>query len=389
MNSKERHEACYLRRKQKREEKRKARDGACGTVEEIFSIRNLHDSFRKCKKTVQYKSRVQHYALKAFRREYKTKKLLLSGQPIISQKLKAINIVERGRQRLINPVDIEERVPQRCFCDRLLVPVIRPTLINNNGASLKGKGIDFARRQLVKDIVYMFRRYGGDCAIVTGDFSKYFENILYDPLFERNRTYIYDEAKRKVADYFVGRQFACGEAPKTKGLDLGAQPSQINAVSYANEIDHLMTGLGIRYARFMDDTYFMHPDKEYLIKVIEIFTAICGKYGIKINLKKTKFSTLKKGFVFLKIHYHTTESGRIVRKPDKRTFVAERRKIRKFRELVDNGLMTFKQALDAFRSWNGNLRKYTDSHTSRIKMWERFKNLFDKELQEECCIIKL
>lgn len=389
MNSKERHEARYLRRRQKREEKRKARDGACGTAEEIFSIRNLHDSFRKCKKTVQYKSRVQHYALKAFRRENKTKKLLLSGQPVISQKLKAINIIERGRQRLINPVDIEERVPQRCFCDRLLVPVIRPALINNNGASLKGKGIDFARKQLVKDIVYMYRRYGGDCAVATSDFSKYFENILYAPLFERNRRYIFDEAKRKIADYFVGRQFACGEAPQTKGLDLGAQPSQINAVSYPNEIDHLMTRLGIRYARYMDDTYFMHPDKEYLKKVIEIFAEACEKYGIKINGKKTMITTLKRGFRFLKIHYHTTDTGRIVKIPDRRTFAAERRKIRKFRELADNGLMTFKQALDAFRSWNGNLRKYTDSYDKRKAMWERFKILFQKELKEECCIIKL
>lgn len=392
MNSTERHEMRYQRRRAKREEKRIQRDKACGSVDNVFGIRSLHESFLKCEKTVAYKARVQNYALKAFRREYHTRKRILSGQPIVSQALREIKIVERGRERKITPVDIEERVPQRCLCDNILIPIIRPTLIYNNGASLKGRGVDFARRRLIVNIVDAVRKYGVNCGIMIGDFSKYFENIEYEPLFQRNKKYIIDDAKRKLADYFVCRKIAykksCVE-PTTKGLDLGAQPSQINAVSYPNEIDHLMCDLGIYYGRYMDDTYYIHPSEEYLKKVFDILLSACQKYGIIVNKKKTKISTLKKGFTFLKIRYHTTETGKIIKKPVHRSVVSERSKIRAFRRLVDEEKITFDNALNAFKSWNGNLRKYTNSYTTRKSMYELFYTLFKKELQKGCYTIRL
>lgn len=57
-----------------------------------------------------------------------------------------------------------------------------------------------------------------------------------------------------------------------------------------NSLDHMIKEqLGIRlYARYMDDGYLIHSDKEYLRYCLQEIKAKCNELGISTNQKKTQ-----------------------------------------------------------------------------------------------------
>lgn len=105
---------------------------------------------------------------------------------------------------------------------------------------------------------------------------------------------------------------------------------------------------------------------------------ICTNLGIFINHKKTQIFKLDKGFKFLKIQYRLTETGHLVRIPVKNTFVREKRKLKSFKRMLDNGQMTFRDIQEQYKSWRGNLLKY-DCHRTLRSVDALFNDLFIKK----------
>lgn len=65
-----------------------------------------------------------------------------SGEiPLLNRIVKVV-IRERGKQRIITPIVYYDRITQRVLCDYALVPGLGHSLIYDNGASTKGKGVD-------------------------------------------------------------------------------------------------------------------------------------------------------------------------------------------------------------------------------------------------------
>jgi len=64
------------------------------------------------------------------------------------QFFKQITIKERGKDRKITPIHINDRVIQKVLCDYLLTPLFTPKLIYDNGASLPNKGVSFTRKRV-------------------------------------------------------------------------------------------------------------------------------------------------------------------------------------------------------------------------------------------------
>ena len=129
------------------------------------------------------------------------------------------------------------------------------------------------------------------------------------------------------------------------------------------------------YGRYMDDTYIISNDKEQLKSLLEDIDKICNKLGIFLNRKKTQIHRIDKGFTFLKIKYRLTETGHVVRIPVKSGFVRERRKLKSFKKMLENGQMTFKDIEEQYKSWRGNIKKY-DCYNSLKNMDKLFKDLF-------------
>ena len=78
-------------------------------------------------------------------------------------------IRERGKPRFITS------------SDGILTPALSKFLIYDNGASQKGKGVDFHRRRFEAHLHNFFMRHGtNDGYILLGDFTGYYANIPHD-----------------------------------------------------------------------------------------------------------------------------------------------------------------------------------------------------------------
>lgn len=162
-----------------------------------------------------------------------------------------------------------------------------------------------------------------------------------------------------------------------KGLGLGSETSQINAVMLPNRADHYAKEvLRIRgYGRYMDDTYLLHHSIAYLEECLEKLRAIYSEYGIVINEKKTKIVDLKHGFTFLKTHFYITETGRIIKKPCRDSITRERRKLKKQAALVASGVLTFDEVRHSYASWRGSM-SHRDAYRTVQSMDRLFNRLF-------------
>ena len=102
---------------------------------------------------------------------------------------------------------------------------------------------------------------------------------------------------------------------------------------------------------------------------------MCDELGIHLNMKKTQIVKLSKGFTWLKTIFYVLHSGRIIKKITRQSVSKMRRKLVKFRELIDRGKITIIDAYTSYQSWRAYARKFNANH-SIMAMEGLFKELF-------------
>jgi len=369
MNSQERHEARYQRRKAKRQEKIKKLNEQYGNFDEIFSLDNMVDAFYQCKKSVSWKESTQKYEKNLLKNVYNSQQDVYNGISV-SRGFHYFDLRERGKERHIRSVHISERVVQKAVNRSCLLPILSRSLIYDNGASLKGKGVDFANRKLVEHLCQFYRHHGRDGYILLIDFSKYFDNIEHQPIFDDLSRKILDERIINITKQFV---VPFGE----KSLGLGSETSQILAINYPNYIDHyIKEKLRIHgYGRYMDDSYLIHESKEYLEYCLEEIIKLCEEVGIKVNRNKTQIVKLTHQFTFLKTKYNITENGKIIKRVSRCAVTRMRRKMKKFVKFYDAGLMSLQDIEQSYQSYRGYLGK-KDSYNTLKSIDKLYHDLF-------------
>lgn len=367
MTSEERREARYQRRKAKRTARRRERLKEY-TYERVISPKALFDAAKEAAKGVRWKSSVQRYLLHLTKNTGRTYKKLRRGEDI-RRGFICFDIMERGKLRHIRSVHFSERVVQKSLCQNALVPILTNGLIYDNGASQKGKGTKFATDRLVTHLVRHIRRHGREGGALLIDFSDYFGNVNHDILKGIYHDAIQDERLREFAFLFIDAF--------DKGLGLGSETSQINAIVLANAADHFAKEvLRIKaYDRYMDDTIIIHEDLEYLRYCLSEMKKIYARFGIVVNDRKTKICDLKHGFTYLKTRFFITETGRIIRKPCRESITRERRRLKEHKRLVDEGVLTIEGVSTSYQSWRGSM-KYRNAYNTIKRMDELYSSLF-------------
>ena len=230
------------------------------TINDVADANAIYHAFRMSKKGVAWKASVQRYEMNMLRNINSTKKTLEAGEsPVLG--FHEFTLCERGKVRHVKSVHIKERVVQRSLCDVALVPAMQKGLEYDNSAGQKGKGIHFTLRRLEAHLHQYYRRYkSNEGYILLVDFKGYYDNIRHDKVYERLDKKVSDEGVKHLSKQLV-EPFGDG-----KSLGIGSQISQILAVDYPSEIDHLIKhDLHIKEAaRYTDDSYLIHEDKEYL-----------------------------------------------------------------------------------------------------------------------------
>jgi hypothetical protein len=372
MTSEERRQARYERRKAKRDARRAVRAAQYDTFDRVADSDNLYDAFKAAQKGVAWKESVQRYEANLLKNIAETRKKLLAGESIQNGFVE-FDLHERGKVRHIKSVHISERVAQKCLCDQVLVPILTRTLIYDNGASVKGKGLHFAITRLITHLSRFYRKHQSNngYALVV-DFSKFFDSIDHIILFRLLDEQIQDEKTRELTRRFIS-VFGAG-----KSLGLGSQVSQIAAVFYPSPLDHYIKEvLQIKYyGRYMDDLYLIHRDRSYLVFCLERIRDFCGELKITINDKKTKIVSLAKGMLFLKGKYSLLPSGKVLRRPCKESALRQRRKLKKFKALLNEGKMSVEDIRNAYQSWRGNFMRRFDAYHTVRRMDALYNELF-------------
>lgn len=369
-------------------------------INKISNANVLMNSFYEAKKGCSWKNSVQQYEAN-FLKNIRHTQLELREKTYRQQDFYCFYLKERGKDRYVRSISFYDRVVQRALCD-LVNPIVEPYLIHDNGASVKKKGIDFARRRIENHLHKYYRKYGNKGYALVIDFSKFYDNILHKPLMDMYReiiddkdiinliNHLVDSFSVDISNYnitenelFDSLAYAKAETEKTgekmmhKSLGIGSQISQISGIYYPSKMDNyckIVKGIKF-YGRYMDDTYIIGNSKEELKSLLDDIDKICKKQGIFINHKKTQLFRLDKGFTFLKIKYRLTDTGHLVRIPVKKNFIRERRKLKSFKNLLDKRLIDFHDIEEQYKSWKGNIQKY-DCYKSLKNLDKVFNDLF-------------
>lgn len=368
MNSVERHEKRYQNRKAKRLNKKNAKLSRLGTYDDIFSYEKLYDAFYLCEKGVRWKGSVQKYEA-----------MLLSNTLTLYQMLKErkfkpmgfleFDICERGKMRHIRALKICERCIQRTLCDNYLVPLLEKQLIYDNGASIKGKGIDFSLKRLKTHLSRYYRKYHtNEGYVLQYDFSSYFDNINHKILLSLIKPLIPDKEIYKIIESMI---LCFGD----KGLGLGSQVSQIAAVFYPTLLDRYFKENLKRqgYERYMDDGIIICHTLEEVAECKKALFGICKKLDITINKKKINVNKLSKTFIFLKKRIRLTETGKIIMRIGKSNINRARRRLKKlFAKAYDSKeKFSFRDLYQCYKCWIGATKKYQNYY-----IVENYRKLF-------------
>ena len=384
-------------------------------MESVYDANSLLDAFNKSKKGTAWKESVQRYEMNLLRNINQTQKEMKDGT--YEQKdFYEFKLHERGKTRHIKSMHISDRVVQRSVCDNVLVPELSKYLTYDNGASMEGKGIHFARKRLSTHLHKFYRKHkSNEGYVLLIDFSKFFDNIVHDGLIKEMRKKIGDKETmsfiEKLIDtfrvdvsYMTDEEYAncmktlynalehaqidkaklTGEKYMRKSVGIGSQISQISGVYYPTRIDNyckIVKGMKY-YGRYMDDIYIIHEDKEYLKGLLNDIQGICDELGLFINPKKTQIVKLSHGFTFLKIKYNLTETGKVQERISKDSVTRMRRKLKKFRKLMDAGEMSFDDVRCAYASWKGGVSHY-DSYNVVKSMDKLLMSFLSIHLLEE------
>lgn len=386
-------------------------NGERGYQREIFDGNLLYESFLRAKQGSEWKPQVQRFEMNYLIELSNLQKELKSGDYVF-QSSTEFTLNERGKQRRITGEQIKDRVSKHALCDEILTPAVRKFLIYDNGASVKGRGIDFTRKRLLLHLrKYYQTHHTNDGYILLIDFSKYYDNIRHDRLMEQFEKYIKDERAldflRKVIDrskvdvsYMNDEEYAgcmdsvfnsleyqdvdksllTGEKYMYKHLNIGDQVAQIAGIIYPIPIDNYVKIVkGVKfYGRYMDDSYAIHESKEFLEELLQGIIAIARDLGITVNTRKTRICKLSSLWRFLQVQYSLTDTGRVIQKINPKRLTTMRRKMKKLVHILPE-----KEFDDWFNSWFQNhyrimsKQQRSNMNTLHNELKEVYRNVHD------------
>lgn len=388
--------ARILRDKQRKRQKRAEKYGNADKFEEVVSMQHFVQALQKCRKGVNWKGSVQVYTENFLEEIHAAREsLLVHGQLPKLTSTKRIQVYERGKRREIVPIRISDRMIQRVLCDHALVPRLQPTLIYDNGASMKDKGVDFARKRMERHLRKAIKKYGSNFYALTFDFKSFFDSIPHKTCLRALKQYFTDKriiglTMAIIRSYQLSlldeledfeereRRRKIIQNNESVGICLGSQVSQIMALVVPNLLDHYIKDrIGVKhYIRYMDDGVILSDDKEFLHELYAEMKRICDDLGLTFNDKKTKIVKATKGFTFLKIQYRVTPTGGVVKRLTRAGTVRMRRKLKKFKRLVDRGEMTLDDVYNSIQSWVAH-SAIAKSYRARRSMLRLYNDLFD------------
>ena len=249
-------------------------------------------------------------------------------------KLSKYNIffIKEKKYRLILSNNIYDKIYNH-LVSNIILSKLDKYLIDSNVASRNNKGVRYAR-YLLHEYLYKLKRNNKKFYILKFDIKKYFFNIDHDILITKLSKYLDNKELMIISniinstnlDYINNRINYINFKYKldlplynyNKGISIGSVCSQILAIFYLNDFDHLIKEkLGCKYyIRYIDDGIILMDNKEKLKKVFDVLKKEIKDYKLEFN-SKTKIYNSYEGFSFLGISYYVF-NNKIIKRISKR-----------------------------------------------------------------------
>ncbi len=337
--------------------------------EKIYDFDNLYRAFRLARRGKRWKTATAKFEvnllenLLRLNRELQDKTYELSEYYTFK--------VYEPKERDIMSNSFRDKIVQRSLCDNVLEVLLKKNFIYDNYASQSGKGTDFGLNRLDKFMHSYYRRYGADGWVLKCDIRKYFYRIPHNYLKRILETYIPDKDVWWLLEYII-------DSTDSPGIPIGNQSSQLFAILALSPLDHFIKErLGVKYyGRYMDDFYLIHHDKEYLKQCKKDIAMFLAPTGMELN-EKTQIFPLKNGIDFLGFHIYLTETGKTIWKIRRVSKNNMSRKLKKFRKLLDKGLITKESIHQSYQSWRGHALRGNCYHLVK-QMDDLYKELFEE-----------
>lgn len=319
-------------------------------------------------------------------------------------------ISERGKIRHIHGGKMRDRIVRHAICDNVLGPCLKPYLIHNNGASQKGKGLSFARKQFEKELHTFYLRHGvGYIGFM--DISKFYDNIRHDkikefvyPKIPEENHWLMDEILSRMevdVSYMTDEEYAhcldekfdsvkyyetvsyeskTGSKMMKKSVNIGDQVSQDIGVFFPYRVDNyakIVRGLKY-YGRYMDDIYFMTKTKEEAVDISEGISEQIRDLGLFVNDKKTHIVKMTDRYKYLQIRYTMTDTGKVIKRINPKSVTRERRRLKAYKRLLDKGELPYEDIEQSYKSWMGDYTRIMSKQQTK-NMKQLYKELFGKE----------
>lgn len=202
MTSQERHEARFQRRKAKRLERKQARCDSLGPMNKVFSYRKMFFYGKKCCNGVRWKQSVQNFEGHLFSGTATRRRMVLE-QTWKPKSCSHFTLRERGKIRLIDAPHITDRQIHKTLCNEVLIPLYSPSMIYDNRASQRGKGLHWQFKRIKQQLGWHYRRYGREGAVLLLDLKGFFPNASHALLYQRHRELILNPELQNLADTII------------------------------------------------------------------------------------------------------------------------------------------------------------------------------------------
>lgn len=309
-----------------------------GGADQVYSFRKMFKWGKKCCNNVRWKQSTQNFERHLFSGTARRRREVLSGK--WRPKPGAhFTLRERGKVRPIDAPHINDRQIHKTHTKEVLEPLYTPGMIYYNGASQRGKGLQFHYKGLKKALRKTYRESGRSGYIILMDLKQFFPSAPHAAIYERHRRLIYDPRIRAVADTVVA------SVPGGVGMPLGVEPSQMEMVSLPSSVDNwIACQLRAKNpAHYMDDYHMGAETKEQAEKFLQATAQRMEDMGLTVNRNKSKIVPLIKPFRFCKAKFHLTETGRIITHGCRDGMKRARRKLRFFQGEVAAGRKTVEE----------------------------------------------
>ena len=266
------------------------------------------------------------------------------------------------KPRIAQVPNVRDKTVQNLLFQGSAYDDLTRSLIKESTANTRGRGTDYARALLKRQLQSFWAKYHVQPHVLKADVHGFFRSIPAAGAKALVERYASDRKAQWIMTLFIENS--------PEGLPLGLRQSQALANLYLSELDHLTKERWHfhYYQRHMDDFIVLSPTREPL----EIYLQWLEEYlaGIGLELNPKTGITFNR-FDYLGFEYRMTETGKVVARMAKGKRAKKNRHLRRMVAELERGEITPEKFAERYFGWRlhalkGNTRNMVRSTDRRV-----------------------